>query len=87
MEGLVGNRIVRTDVVEARYFRFPAKFVDKLTLPKKHHVLLVLRGLLHFGCVHLPGLLFLDLENLAEGPAPELLDDLEPAIENLLPFL
>ena len=63
---------------------FASQFMDQLTLPEKHNVLLVLDGLLNLGGKEVSSLLLFDLVDLSEGSSSEPLDDLVSFVENLL---
>ena len=87
MEGLVRDRIISADVVKAGHGGLAAQLMNQFALPEEHHVLLVLSSLLNFSSIHLSSLLLLHLEDLSESSRPELFNDLEPAVKDLLTLL
>lgn len=69
MEALVGDRVVRSNVVQIWHVGLASELVDELGLPEEHWVPLILLCFFNLGCIELLGLLLLDLVDFSEGTA------------------
>jgi len=76
-----------SDEVEVRNGRFTSELVDQLALPEQHNVLLMLHSFLNLSGEVLSCFLFLDLVDFPKGATSQLLNDLVPLFQDLLPFL
>jgi len=69
VEALVGDRVVRSNVVQIWHVGLASELVDELGLPEEHWVPLVLLCFFNLGSIELLGLLLLDLVDFSESTA------------------
>jgi len=81
------DRVISANVVEAWHTSLTSQFMNQLTFPEEHSMLLVGACLFELGSVDLTGLLFLNFIDLTKGTTAQLLNKLETAFKNCLTVL